>query len=262
MRALKISPHVGDTRTTHARLGKAAPSPFSMLCKRVIPTLLCRGYNLVKGKQFACDRVVGNVIQAVKVYNKRWVDELVVFDVDARKEGRCIATELVSAVAAENLVPLTVGGGVSTVKQAKELIQQGADKVAIGFAWERVDLITEISRALGAQAITVAVNYKEPYEAVSHAKVSVRHGAGEIILQCIERDGMMEGYDLETAFHVSSSVDVPVVLSSGAGSYEHLWQGLQVCDAVAAASLWHFTEATPKEAKIYLKAKGENVRIV
>ena len=228
-----------------------------VLCKRIIPTLLCKGYNLVKGKQFSADRVVGNVIQAVEVYNLRWVDEIVLFDVEARALGRCISKDLVMDVSVRNLVPLAVGGGITTVKEAVELIQNGADKVIVGTG-KRV--IPEIAKEMGSQAAVACINYTTEREAVTAAKLYEDLGAGEIILQCIDRDGMMNGYDLDTAFHVASSVQIPVVLSCGAGTYQHLYEGLQLVDAVAAGAMWTFTDQTPREAKKYLKEKGVHVR--
>jgi len=233
-----------------------------MLAKRIIPTILCKGANVVKGKQFSADRIVGNVMQTVEVYNLRWVDELVVFDVEARALGRCISPDFVSEIASRNFVPLTVGGGIRSVGQARQLIQNGADKVSVGYNFGKSSLVSEIASALGSQAIAACINYVSPRDALMFAKSAQKAGAGEIILQCIARDGMMEGYDLETAFFVASSVDIPVVLSGGAGTYEHLWQGLQLCDAVAAAAMWTFTDSTPQEAKKYLKDKGIEVRIV
>lgn len=233
-----------------------------MLCKRIIPTILFRGYNVVKGRQFSADRVVGNVKQTVEVYNMRWVDEIVVFDVAARSENRCISPEFVSEVAAINFIPLTVGGGIATVEQARALIQQGADKVAIGYNHAVSGLVEEIAGELGSQAVVACINYLEEREAVDGAKSAQKAGAGEIILQSIMKDGMMIGYDLQTAFHVSSNLDIPVVISCGAGTYEHLYQGLQVADAVAAGAMWTFTDSTPREAKKYLKERGVEVRIV
>ena len=143
-----------------------------------------------------------------------------------------------------------------------DLVHAGADKVAVGWSWDSLELYERIADRLGSQAVVSVISYKHQREAWINARLAVKYRVGEIILQCMDRDGMMGGYDLETAFHVASSVDVPVVLSSGAGTYEHLYEGLQICDAVAAASMWHFTEQTPKEAKQYLKAKGVHVRIV
>ena len=232
------------------------------LCKRIIPTILCRGYNVVKGRQFSADRVVGNVKQTVEVYNMRWVDELVVFDVEARKEGRCIRPDFVSEIASINFIPLTVGGGIVNSDEARGLIQAGADKVAIGYQPQFSYLVREIADDMGSQAIVACINYLDEREALDAAKSAQKSGAGEIILQSIMKDGMMTGYDLQTAFHVSASIDIPVVLSCGAGTYEHLYQGLQVADAVAAGAMWTFTDSTPREAKKYLKERGVEVRVV
>ena len=233
-----------------------------MLCKRVIPVLLCKGYNLVKDKQFFSGRVIGNLMQAVEVFNLRWSDELVVLDVEARALGRCISADLVEEVAAKNLVPLSVGGGITTVEQAKELIRRGADKVVIGNTDPAWPVVTElIARNMGRQAVVACINYIDSARAVRESKKAERSGAGEILLQCIERDGMMQGYDLDTAFHVASSVSIPVVLSCGAGTYEHLYEGIRLVDAVAAGAMWAFTDSTPKEAKKYLAEKGVCVRV-
>jgi imidazole glycerol-phosphate synthase subunit HisF len=114
---------------------------------------------------------------------------------------------------------------------------------------------------MGNQAAVACINYTDPFHALRASKQAARSGAGEIILQCIPLDGMMEGYDLQTAREVFSVVDVPVVISCGAGTYDHLREGMEVADAVGAGAMWAFTDATPKEAKKYLREKGVKVRI-
>lgn len=246
-----------------------------MLKVRVIPTLLHKGFGLVKGVRFDSRRAVGSPMQAVKVYNLREVDELVFLDVAATVEGRGPDLELVDELADECFMPLAVGGGVADVADVRALLEVGADKVVIGTAAvERPEVVEEASARFGAQCVVVSVDTRRGGEvwvrsgtvptgrdAVEVAREMVGRGAGEILLQSIDDDGVMAGYDLETIARVSAAVPVPVIASGGAGEPAHLAEALEHgADAVAAASIFHFTEKTPMEVKEYLRGRGHPVR--
>ncbi len=251
-----------------------------MLKVRVIPTLLWKGVGLVKGVGFDSWRRVGPVLPAIKVYNTRDVDELVLVDITANTSGDEPDTESVSDFADECFVPLTVGGGVRDTAQMQGLLRAGADKVCINTAsYANPGLITEGARRFGAQCVVASIDVRADgaggWRCFSHsgttdtglsvldwARQVVSLGAGEILLTSIERDGTMQGYDLALIEAVVRAVNVPVVASGGAGNYEHMRQAIQEAgaSAVAAASMFHFTEQTPAEAKKALGAAGVAVR--
>jgi cyclase len=247
---------------------------------RVLPTLLFKNASLVKGKSFASDRPVGSAMQAIKVYNRREVDELVFFDVSASLEGRPPDYALIDELADECFMPLTVGGGVSRVEHVRELLMVGADKVCINSgALQDQSLISEGARRFGNQCIVVGIDVRREADSwqvyshagtrptgrdpVSWARDVERLGAGEIILTSIDRDGTMTGYDVDVIRLVSQAVSIPVVASGGAGDFGHMVEALREggASAVASASIYHFTQKTPLEAKTYLKAHGFDVRI-
>lgn len=252
-----------------------------MLKVRVIPTLLCRDFGLVKGVRFNSWRRVGSVMQAVKVYNMREVDELVVLDITAAREGRAPDFDTVDDLADECFMPLTVGGGVRTVEDVRHLLQVGADKVAINTAAvESPELLRAVSRRFGAQCVVVSIDaYRHDdggYEVYTHAgtkatgqdpvsfaREAEQLGAGEILLTSIDRDGTMTGYDVPLTRQVSDAVSIPIIASGGAGRYAHMAEVLRESKAaaVAAASIFHFTQQTPIEAKRYLREQGFAVRL-
>ena len=229
-----------------------------MLAKRIIPTMLCRGRALVKGRQFAGDRVVGHVQQAARVHAMRGVDELVILDIGATKEGRGPDLDMIWELSAGCHIPITVGGGVKALNDIDACLRAGADKVCIGAAAEPWFISAAASR-FGRQAIVVSVDHRPGFDAVANAK-SLE--AGEILLQSIERDGMLCGYDLDLIRAVSEAVDIPVIASGGCGTYEHMHEAIKAgADAVAAGAMFQFTDATPRKAAQYLKAKGVEVRL-
>lgn len=251
-----------------------------MLKVRILPTLLFKDVGLVKGIGFDSWRRVGSAMQAVKVYNMREVDELVFFDISATPGGRGPDLQQIEDLARECFMPMTVGGGVRTVDDIRDLLKVGADKVAINTAAiETPDLIRQGAERFGVQCIVVGIDVKrtadgwEVYshcgkrptglDPVEHAKQVEALGAGEIILTSIDRDGTMQGYDVELVRLVADAVRIPVVASGGAGNYEHMAETLRHTKvaALAAASIYHFTEQTPREAKRYLKEQGFNVRL-
>mgnify|MGYP001610497753 CR=1 FL=1 len=250
-----------------------------MLKVRIMPTLLYRDVELVKGVGFDSWRRVGGVMQAVKVYNLREVDELVFLDITATRDGRAPDTELVDEIADECFMPLTVGGGIKSVDDVRRLLQVGADKVALGTAAvEASSLIFDIAARFGSQCVVVAIDARRHadrcevfvrsgtvatgIDPVDLARRVEALGAGEILLTSIERDGSMTGYDVELTRQVSEAVSIPVIASGGAGSYADMVAVLREgkAAAVAAASIFHFTEMTPLEAKRHLAAEGFPVR--
>ena len=251
-----------------------------MLKVRIIPTLLWKDFGLVKGIGFDSWRRVGTVLPAIKVYNTREVDELILVDITATGEAREPDYESVAEFSAECFVPLTVGGGIRNLDHITRLLHAGADKVSINSAaHENPTLITEAANRFGAQCIVVSMDARRlpdgRHECFSHsgtkptgkapaawAREVEALGAGEILLTSIERDGTMQGYDLELIQQVTAAVRIPVIASGGAGNYEHMAAAIQAgrASAVAAASLFHFTQQTPLEAKHYLAKLGIPVR--
>jgi len=238
---------------------------------RVMPTLLFKDVGLVKGVAFDSWRRVGSAMQAVKVYNMREVDELVYLDITATSDGRPPDFETVDDLADECFMPLTVGGGVRTVEHVRRLLKVGADKVAINSAAvEQPALIREIADRFGSQCVVVSIDARRradgTYESYTHAgrrADAEAMGAGEVLLTSIDRDGTLQGYDVELTRLVSDAVSIPVIASGGAGTYAHMAEVLREgrASAVAAASMYHFTEQTPLAAKQYLRAAGFSVRL-
>lgn len=245
-----------------------------------MPTLLYRDVGLVKGTRFDSSRRVGSLMQAVKVYNLREVDELVFLDISATVQGRSPDFELVDDFADECFMPLTVGGGIRSVDDVGKLLAVGADKVSVNTAAvENPTLVSEIAARFGSQCVVVSIDARRTdggwtvvtrsgthdtgLDPVDFARRVAELGAGEILLTSVDRDGTMEGYDVELTAAVSSAVTIPVIASGGAGSYAHMAEAVKDggASAVAAAAIFHFTQATPLEAKRYLREQGIAVRL-
>jgi len=252
-----------------------------MLKIRIIPTLLFKNVGLVKGIRFNSWRRIGSSLPSVKVYNTRQVDELFFLDITASIENRTIDYEEVDSIADECFMPLTVGGGIRSINDIKNALRSGADKVSINSgALENPALITEGANSFGTQCIIVSIDVKKntdgKYAVYSHAgtrnmnldpvkwaKQAAQLGAGEILLTSIDNDGTMTGYDLEITRAVCEAVTIPVIASGGAGNFQHMADVLRECNAsaVAAASIFHFTQQTPLEAKQFLAKEGFAVRL-
>ena len=251
-----------------------------MLKVRIIPTLLWKNHGLVKGIGFDSWRRVGTIMPAVKVYNTRQVDELIVVDISATAEGRLPDFEEIREFSAECFVPLTVGGGIRSIEDIKQLLRAGADKVSINSAaFVNPGLISEAADRFGSQCVVASIdalkNSDGSYSCMSRSgtqdtglepgewAIEMEHrGAGEILITSVDLDGTMVGYDLDLIQRITSRVQIPVIASGGAGSYQHLFEALNIgkAAAVAAASIFHFTEQTPLEAKNYLATLGIPVR--
>lgn len=250
-----------------------------MLKARIIPTLLWQNLGLVKGSQFNSWRRVGSVLPAIKVYNSRDVDELILVDITASPERHEPDFDGFADVSDECFVPFTAGGGITSIDHITRLLRAGADKVCINSAaYTQPELIDAAALRFGAQCVVASIDVRATgggYECYSHAgtqatgrevvawaKELAARGAGEILLTSIDRDGTMQGYDLPLIAAVASAVSVPVIAAGGAGTYEHLREAIQDAgaSAVAAASIFHFTEQTPAGAKAHLQAAGVAVR--
>lgn len=251
-----------------------------MLKVRVIPTLLWKEFGLVKGVAFDSWRRVGPVLPAVKVYNQREVDELVLLDIAAHSTTNDPDFESIGEFGQDCFVPLTVGGGITRIDQVQKLLRAGADKVSVNTAsYSRPELITEIAMRHGRQCVVASIDVRSNHEGgwtcFSHAgerpternvcdwaRELESRGAGEILVTSIERDGTFQGYDLALVEAVVSTVSIPVIASGGAGNYQHMVEAVTQAgaSAVAAASMFHFTEQTPAGAKEALAAAGVPVR--
>ena len=249
------------------------------LAKRVIPCLDVTAGRVVKGVNFIGLRDAGDPVEIAARYDGEGADELTFLDITASSDEREILLHVIEAVAARVFIPLTVGGGVRKVEDVRRLLNAGADKVSINTAAvQRPELVAEASGIVGAQCIVVAIDAKrngarwEVYthggrratglDAVQWAKRMQGAGAGEILLTSMDRDGTREGFDVELTRAVSEAVSVPVIASGGAGSLEHLAQGVLAgkADAVLAASIFHFGEFTVRQAKAHMKSRGIEVR--
>jgi cyclase len=247
---------------------------------RIIPTLLWKNYGLVKGVRFDSWRRIGPVLPAIKVYNSRGVDELILVDITASLEGSVPDHESVADFSEECSVPLTVGGGITGAEDIVALLHAGADKISINSAaYRNPDLVDIAARRFGTQCVVASIDVRHlgdgRYRCFSHsssvdtgeepvewARELAARGAGEILLTSIDRDGTMTGYDLDLVSSVAQAVDIPVIASGGAGSYQDLIDVVMQAgaSAVACASIFHFTEQTPAGAKSAMGHAGIPVR--
>lgn len=250
-----------------------------MLKVRVIPTLLWKQYGLVKGVGFDSWRRVGPVLPAVKVYNQREVDELVLVDILAHHSDDDPDFESIEEFGQDCFVPLTVGGGITHIGQVQRLLRAGADKVCVNTAaYTQPELVTDIAKRHGVQSVVASIDVRaseQGWTCFSHAGKQATgrevtawarelegRGAGEILITSVERDGTMQGYDLALIEAVVRAVQIPVIASGGAGNYQHMVDAVvrAGASAVAAASIFHFTEQTPAGAKAALAKAGVPVR--
>jgi cyclase len=252
-----------------------------MLAKRIIPCLDVKDGRVVKGVRFVDLRDAGDPVEAALAYDAQGADELVFLDITASHEGRRIILDVVRRTAEGIYMPLTVGGGIREIEDIRQLLRAGADKVSLNTAaLARPPLIREAAERFGSQCIVVAIDARRVggqsvwevfthggrrpagRDAVAWAQEAVSLGAGEILLTSMDRDGTKDGYDIELTRALSGAVSVPVIASGGAGSLEHLWEGLVdgAADAVLAASIFHFGIHTIAEARAYLRERGVTVR--
>ncbi|WP_297074270.1 imidazole glycerol phosphate synthase subunit HisF [Thermococcus sp.] len=250
-----------------------------MLAKRIIAALDIREGRVVKGIRFRNIRDAGNPVELAKRYEREGIDEIVFLDITASYEKRGILLNLVEKIAGEIYVPFTVGGGIKTLEEAKEIIKRGADKVFINTAAvNRPELVREIASVVGTANLVVAIDAKwngsfwEVYthggrkargiDAVEWAKTVERLGAGEILLTSMDTDGTKEGFDIPLTKAVASAVDIPVIASGGAGKPEHFYEAFKAgAEAGLAASIFHYNEYTVGELKRFLAERGIPVRL-
>lgn len=268
-----------------------------MLTKRIIPCLDVKDGRVVKGVNFLNLKDAGDPVRVAEVYDREGADELVFLDITASHEERKTIIEVVKRTAEKVFMPLTVGGGVRTLEDIRQLLRAGADKVGINTAAVKdPEFVKRASAMFGTQCIVVAVDAKRvegaenPFDtkglktdvfnkikweifthggrnptgidAIEWVKKMTDYGAGEILLTSMDRDGTKAGYDIPLTRSVSQAVSIPVIASGGVGNLEHLREGLVdgMADAVLAASIFHFREYTIQETKFFLKERGVSVR--
>ena len=250
-----------------------------MLAKRIIPCLDVKDGRVVKGIHFVNLRDAGDPVECGLRYSEEGADELVFLDITASSDRRNIVAEMVRRVADTINIPFTVGGGLRSVDDIQEILRCGADKVSLNTAAiDDPNLVRKAAERFGSQCIVVAVDARRENggakvythggrvrterDAVEWAKTVASLGAGEILLTSMDSDGTKKGYDLALTRAVSDAVQIPVIASGGAGTLEHLHQGLTdgAASAVLAASIFHFRELTIEQAKTYLRDKGVVVR--
>jgi cyclase len=247
---------------------------------RIIPTILIRNFGVVKTVGFDVYRPLGVATNFARVYNSRGVDELIVLDIDATGEGRGPDYEYVRDISEECFMPLTVGGGITSLDEVKLLIQNGADKISINTAAIRnPDLIEQVAKAFGSQCVVVSIDARKKqnneYGIFSHGgrieenrtleqwvtEIQAR-GAGEILINSIDNDGKMNGYDIDLINRVTGISKIPVICAGGAGELSHFAPAVRAgASAVCCSSIFHYTQVTPMAIKERLSSDSFPVRI-
>ena len=252
------------------------------VAKRIIPCLDVDKGRVVKGVNFLNIRDAGDPVEIAKRYDKEGADEITMLDITASHETRDTTYKTVESIASQVFMPLTVGGGVRTIEDIKKLLRSGADKVSINTsAVENPDFVKEAADKFGSQCIVVAVDAKssnideESWEVVTYGgrnrtgidvlewtQQITEYGAGEILLTSMDRDGTKAVFDNSLVSKVSSGISIPVIASGGVGNLDHLIDGIKIggAEAVLAASIFHFSEFSIKEAKEAMRASGINIR--
>lgn len=251
------------------------------LAKRIIPCLDVDKGRVVKGVNFVDIRDAGDPVEIAKRYNDQGADEITFLDITASNEERETTVHTVEKIAEEVFIPLTVGGGIRTVKDIRTMLNAGADKVSINTAAiHNPDFVKEAAERFGSQCIVVAIDTKQVAEnrweifthggrrptginAIDWAIKMVANGAGELLLTSMDRDGTKVGFDLAVTRAISDAVPVPVIASGGVGNLQHLVDGVKLggADAVLAASIFHFGQFSVPEAKRFMQDQGIEVRL-
>ena len=252
-----------------------------MLKIRLIPILLLKGNRMVKPIQFGIggERDVGSPVTTAIVYNSQDADELIFIDINQRQEGHAFLASVLRDVAAKCFVPLTAGGNIRTIEDITQILQSGADKISINrMALERPEFITEAAKRFGSSCVVISIDAKkvgDHYEVfkergqvktgrelISWAREAVERGAGEILLTSIEREGTMQGYDIDMIKSVTGAVSVPVIANGGVGTREHFVDAVKIGGAagLGASSVFHFTDSNLTQVKSFLKGRGIEMR--
>ena len=252
-----------------------------MLKNRIIPCLDVKNGRVVKGINFIELKDAGDPVEQAKIYSESGADEICFLDISASNENRETIIDIVKKTAKECFVPLTVGGGVRTIKNIRDLLLAGADKVSINTAAVKdINFIKEASKEFGSQCIVVAIDAKKvkdkKWEVFTHggrnktginviefSKQVEAHGAGEILLTSMDKDGTRSGYDIELLKTITQITNIPVIASGGVGNLDHFYDGIVKggASAVLAASIFHYGEYKIKEVKEYLNSKNVSVRL-
>ena len=252
-----------------------------MITKRIIPCLDVNKGRVVKGVSFINLRDAGDPVELAEYYDREGADEIVFLDITASHERRKTVIEIASKAAEKVFIPYTIGGGINRTDDIREILKKGADKISINSsAIENPNLIEEAARFFGSQCIVVAIDAKKisganwevfihggrtptGVDAVEWARKAEKLGAGEILLTSMDKDGTKDGYDIDLTYAVTSSINIPVIASGGAGKLEHLRDVIKLAgaDAVLVASIFHYGEYSVKQAKEYLKSEGINMRL-
>lgn len=253
-----------------------------MLAKRIIPCLDVKDGRVVKGVNFINLIDAGDPVENGKFYDEEGADELVFLDITASSDRRNIILNMVKRVAETINIPFTVGGGIRTIDDVRMILENGADKVSINTAAvENPEIITESALRFGSQCILLAIDAKmnekgnwnvylhggrtpTAINAIEWAVKAADLGAGEILLTSMDRDGKKDGYDIELTRRIAEAVPIPIIASGGAGTIDHLYEGLTIgkADAVLAASIFHFREISIKHVKENLRERGVPIRII
>ena len=253
-----------------------------MFTKRIIPCLDVHNGRVVKGVNFVNLKDAGDPVEIGAAYDKAGADELVFLDITASSDARAIKTELVRKVAERVFIPFTVGGGIRTVEDFRDILREGADKVAVNTAAIlNPELISRAADKFGSQCVVVAIDAKRRpdgsgwniyknggrvdmgIDALEWAEKAYKLGAGELLVTSMDKDGTKDGYDLELTSRISELVKIPVIASGGAGNLKHFKDALTVgrADAALAASLFHYKELEINEVKQYLRNEDVSVRL-
>lgn len=251
-----------------------------MIKTRLIPTLLLKQGRMVKGRQFGGFRDTGHPVKAAQVYNDQYVDELIFLDIGAARAGTATDFEIIAKVSENVFMPFTVGGGIRSLDDIARALYYGADKVALTTAAvETPALLEQAAHRYGNQCLVIGldISYQngEPrlmthsgsqmtgLDPVAFAREAVARGAGELLVHCIDRDGMMQGYDIPMIARISAAVDVPVIALGGAGKLDDFATAIREggASAVSASSIFHFTDQSPIKVRNYLKYQGFHVRV-
>jgi len=248
-----------------------------MLKKRVITTMLWNGTTLVKGTNFDNSRRAGHPITTMQIYNNRDVDEIIFFDIEknTKRQNEKMDQDFIRELTTNCRVPITIGGGVNSLQNINDLLLSGADKISINsFLYENENLLVNAVKTFGSQTIVVGIDYDKNLNCYSHsgkvktdkklfdwAKRCEEKGAGELVINCIDKDGLMKGYDFENLKKLSEKILIPIIISGGAGNLEDFYKAFTCgASAAAASSVFHFTSITPAEIKKYLSNKKICVR--